>query len=544
MSIGPNLSQTPINVLQQAVLGQIPSIQPASALGELNSRVKNAQMQQAALGQNAMQQSAMQQQQPPVAAGVLQASQGIDHPGYGFAGGGIVAFAQGGGVQKFQYGGPSVSQSLSLPPHPLLGGYELRASPSSETDEEYARRKKAAEQAGMTPFERLLRAVETESGKESPLRQWMYPNKSVDKPTDATLLEQAKMAEANQMPEGIAAVAPPTAPRPGGVAQTAPGAKTGVRPQVAPRPQPAPAQDDFLKRLQVLSGQEEELAKLAGAVTPEIQKAREEYGAARTAGSEKRKTIEERQQEALNQRMAEVEKQAAVSPSDDPALLGALARGARGKTFSEVASGAAGEGGAEYTRQKKELRDLRDKIRADQLGVDTLTLARMDYDAATKQVAVADATGDRAQKLAAETKLLEARRHLMDTESKYTHGKEQLATQIKVAQIGAAAKEAGLDFNKVRAAQQLAQSNPQYKAAVTALERIKGLPPQTQNSPSVKAELEQHQKTIRDIEKTVSTRLGVPPEWFGVSLETPGASPGAAGQGKVYDWNQISAPKS
>jgi len=476
MSIGPNLSQTPINVLQQAVLGQIPSIQPASALGELNSRVKNAQMQQAALGQNAMQQSAMQQQQPPVAAGVLQASQGIDHPGYGFAGGGIVAFAN---------GGPTLGYA---PDYELARKYGIVLSPYDPPE---VRQQKIAEA-------KKLAAFEAEPKAEIP-NEFAIPNRArLDIPA-----------------------------APGGIAQVTPGAKTGVRPQVAPRPQAAPDQDDFLKRLQALSGQEEELAKLAGAVTPEIQKAREEYGAARTAGSEMRKAIEERQQEALNQRRDEAEKQAAVSPWDNPALLAALAGGAQGKTLGAVLSGVAGAGGAEYTRQKKELRDLRDKIRAEQLGVDTLTIARMDYDAATKQVAVADASGDRAQKLAAETKLLEARRHLMDTEQKYTHGKEQLATQIKVAQIGASAKEAGLDFNKVKAAQQLAQSNPQYKAAVTALERIKGLPPQTQNSPSVKAELEQHQKTIRDIEKTVSTRLGVPPEWFGVSLETPGASPGA-----------------
>lgn len=486
MGIAQDLSRAPINVLQQAVLGQIPSIQPASALGELNSRVKNAQMQQAAMGQNAMQQSAMQQQQPPVAAGVLQASQGIDHPGYGFAGGGIVAFAG---------GGPTLGYA---PLYEAGKRFGIILSPY-DSDEERAMKTKAI-QDNLEAEKQPKAEIPNEFAIRNMVAGYTDPNRArLDIPA-----------------------------APGGIAQVAPGAQGGPRPQVAPRPQAAPAQDDFLKRLQALSGQEEELAKLAGAVTPEIQKAREEYAAARTAGSEKRKAIEERQQEALNQRMADVEKQAALSPWDDPALFGALARGARGKTFSEVASGAAGEGGAEYTRQKKELRDLRDKIRAEQLGVDTLTLARMDYDAATKQVAVADATGDRAQKLAAETKLLEARRHLMDTEQKYTHGKEQLATQIRVAQIGAAAKEAGLEASKAKAVQQLAQTDPEYKKAAEALAAARKLDP---NSNVAKAQIAANQKIMDDVMRRKAAELGV-------SLETPGASPGAptaalAGWGKA-----------
>lgn len=498
MSIGPNLSQTPINVLQQAVLGQIPSIQPASALGELNSRVKNAQMQQAALGQNAMQQSAMQQQQPPVAAGVLQASQGIDHPGYGFAGGGIVAFAG---------GGPTLGYA---PDYELARKYGIVLSPYDPPE---VRQQKIAEAKKLAAFEAEPKAeIPNEFAIRNMVAGYTDPNRArLDIPA-----------------------------APGGIAQVAPGAQGGPRPQVAPRPQAAPAQDDFLKRLQALSGQEEELAKLAGAVTPEIQKAREEYGAARTAGSEMRKAIEQRQQEALNQRRAEAEKQAAVSPLDNPALLAALAGGAQGKTLGAVLSGAAGAGGAEYTRQKKELRDIQDRVRAEQLGVDTLTIARMDYDAATKQAALADASGDRAQKLAAETKLLEARRHLMDTESKYTHGKEQLATQIKVAQIGAAAKSSAMDLAERKLALSSMKADPDY-AAVS-----KNLADATKQHSQLNSDISA--KRLRDAQAAalaLAKKHGATPaDIVGVLSETPGASPGAAGQGKVYDWNQISAPKS
>lgn len=499
--IGQDLSKIPNNVLQQAVLGMNPSIQPASALGELNSRIKQARMSQMAMGQQAMGENAAMGGRPPIAAQVMEEAQNLDRgigalpeaQGVGYEGGGLVSFEKGGPILGYAPGGPTLGFA---PDYELAKKYGIVLSPY---DSDEVRQQKIAQARTLATQEANTIAGYTDPNRAPRLDESMFPE-----------------------------VAPPTA-------QAAPGAAArgaGQRPPGPPRAPAAPAApaapDEFMKQLARLRANEERLAEQAGTLSPELIQAREEERGMRGEASKARKAIEDRRLADIAKQEAEAEKQRNLSPLDNPALLAAMAGAARGRTLGDVLSGAAGAGGTEYTRQQKEMRDIQDKIRAERAGVDTLTLARMDYDAATQQMKVAELTGDRDKMMAAQTKLAEAQRHLLDVQQKYEYGKERLATDLQVARIQAAAKESGLDFNKVKAAQQLAQNNPEYKKAVEALAMLNKLPDTAKQAPEMQKQIQAHQKTMRGIEQTIAARLGVPVDLFsGVSLDTSGASPDA-----------------
>lgn len=100
------VGQAPDQVLQQALHGMVPEIKPYEALAELNSRVKSKQLNAAQQGAQSIQQALQLRQQPTIAQTLMQQNQALD-AGIGqlnvpesqsFAGGGIVAFADGGDV--------------------------------------------------------------------------------------------------------------------------------------------------------------------------------------------------------------------------------------------------------------------------------------------------------------------------------------------------------------------------------------------------------------------------------------------------------------
>lgn len=99
------VNQTPDQVLQMALQGQVPEIKPYEALAELNKRVKAKQMQQAQSGVQAIQQAQQMQQQPNIAQQLVQQNQALSGVAslpnnQTYAGGGIVAFADGGSTNK------------------------------------------------------------------------------------------------------------------------------------------------------------------------------------------------------------------------------------------------------------------------------------------------------------------------------------------------------------------------------------------------------------------------------------------------------------
>jgi hypothetical protein len=97
------VSQAPDQILQHAVLGQVPEIKPYEALTELNSRVKFKAASMAMRGQNAIAQAQHMKQQPPIAAQIMQANQQLNGIAAlpvpttdAYSAGGIVAFSGGG----------------------------------------------------------------------------------------------------------------------------------------------------------------------------------------------------------------------------------------------------------------------------------------------------------------------------------------------------------------------------------------------------------------------------------------------------------------
>ena len=100
------VGQAPDQILQQALHGMVPEIKPYEALAELNSRVKNKQLNAAQQGAQSIQQAMQLRQQPTIAQALTQQNQALD-AGIGqlnvpesqsYASGGIVAFADGGDV--------------------------------------------------------------------------------------------------------------------------------------------------------------------------------------------------------------------------------------------------------------------------------------------------------------------------------------------------------------------------------------------------------------------------------------------------------------
>lgn len=106
--LGKSLASVGMPELQKAVMGMDPRIKPFEALAELQTRVKREKMKQAAQAQNPQQQPVAQQAlaeaaslQNPYMAGLASAP--VESP-VGMAGGGIVAFQEGGDVPGFQAG--------------------------------------------------------------------------------------------------------------------------------------------------------------------------------------------------------------------------------------------------------------------------------------------------------------------------------------------------------------------------------------------------------------------------------------------------------
>ena len=88
------LTNVPLPVLQQAVMGGVPDIKPFVALAELNKRNESAALLQAMMGQKAMQAPTP----PTIAQQVIAKGGGIANVGVPqrYSGGGIVSFAGGG----------------------------------------------------------------------------------------------------------------------------------------------------------------------------------------------------------------------------------------------------------------------------------------------------------------------------------------------------------------------------------------------------------------------------------------------------------------
>ena len=138
--LGKSLASVGMPELQKAVMGMDPRIKPFEALAELQTRVKREKMKQSMQAQNPQQQPVAQQAlaeaaslQNPYMSGLGGAP--VESP-VGMAGGGIVAFQEGGDVPKFAgpqgsmvyapYGFANTADNTQYTPEELLEAKRLR----------------------------------------------------------------------------------------------------------------------------------------------------------------------------------------------------------------------------------------------------------------------------------------------------------------------------------------------------------------------------------------------------------------------------------
>lgn len=360
-----------------------------AVLSAMQEKQKQAQMRQAMQGQQAMAQNA-QQGQAPVAAGILagaQAEAAQEAPVQRMSAGGAVAF-QTGGSPLFK--------------DPLLGEYTLQANVGNESEEEYARRKKEAEEAAMTPLERLLRAVEAPTG--SPLRRALYPDRTPQRgltPTPQELERQVTAAPVARTPQEIEKLVstpegtsyqpepfagpsrPPQAARPGA------GAPGAVK---TPGTVAAQGMDDIVA---LTKAQEErnkarlELAK----TTPEVTAARATEQ--RTMQENLKAALDEAKtaREAAEKRRADVVGAASRSIAEDPEALFRLAGAMNTRRGMGIGS-LAGAAGAELGRRREAIQAAEKEFAGEQKELRALDAANRQYNLSVVQLQKAYAEGD------------------------------------------------------------------------------------------------------------------------------------------------------
>ena len=407
--IDPRLSQMPLTMLQQAVLGQVPGVHPYAALSRINQMVTDNQAKAAQQGQAAMGANAQQQQQPPVAQQVMQASMQPIDQGIGsiptrqnYANGGIVAFADDtdkpdgsmvsddffseqvntGGASPIPYHTPKPSAERdrlnSIPADVLRYITEAITGPKFLGDPRLSYNMQSAKEATVKGKEDTRQQAAQEA-----FRRGELPQNNTASP-----------------PAGIASLAP---------AKQAPAQQGGIpRPQVstpAAAP-PAVAPEDEIDKL--FKSNTTNLSRNIGTdystnskPTPEVLAAQQAVNSQHGEDTVFRKAIADKMAGRAKLLEDELNANKTKSLFDNPEFLGALASGAKGKTFGDVLSGAAGAGGKELSRQGAVTREDRQFLMRTQDLADQARIAQLDYQAAGKGLILAQATNNQALIMAA-----------------------------------------------------------------------------------------------------------------------------------------------
>lgn len=476
MSIAQNLAGMPMDVLQKAVLGQMPDIAPYAALSQLQKMVKDRQMQQSMQGQAAIGQTQQMQGQPPIAQQVMQAAQGIDSIPIQqkFAGGGIVAFDDGGYVDPF--GVPDYT--TNAPGYgSTIGGIGDLMNVMSGTEPEWQRERRFARQG--IQYNRPEEVAPEGSWEEEPqsskfnilggvAQQISKLERALQTPGLPKQDKQNISAQLTKLYEQLKSVpiqaAPPRAPVPvspqaqpsgGGIAALA-------RPPQAPA-MAAPsgldsATDDLTKIIQNQAKPNDELISLQ----KQYMEAGEKTAAEREARAAKRAA----------------ENTGAKGFFSNPEMLGAAAEAAR----RGGVAGAAGAASRIYGQQEGQRRSERDKI-------DSIADANQQYRQALLEKQIAFRSGDVNRQREADMKVAEAKLNLAKVKTELTE--KQLERQkdfdiadmnsgrmLQAAKIRTDGAGGGLDdqFKKEQIILQRLNSNPTYQAGAKLIAKGAEMP--------------------------------------------------------------------
>lgn len=519
-----SLKNMPLEQLKMLYQNPQPGSPPLWAvISALAEKQKEAQAMQAAQGQQVMAQNQQMQQQPPVAAQVMQAAEQMAPQGY--AGGGAVAFTNGGDVE--------IQRILKKGPYERTPEENeiLRAAGVEVT-------RRTVPEGGVSAFNRLLespflrRAFTGDAYKLSPeelakrndtgatterIFRGLGGNQFVE-PTPASTPTGGAIAGTRQGKSGIAdidigpsmaPVAPPMQPaRRPPTGNKPPAMSQGLGSFVEQTGTPAPdaLSDIESGGIRDIKALQDVLAK-QGTTDPELMKLRE-------AAYKSSQDIAARR-ERDRQAMLEAGQKQYEDISD---LIIGAAGGARGKTFGEVLSGAVGGAGAARTAKRAEFQKVKDAARQEQNAIDQLNQALADK-------RVADRSGDVSKIEAANRAVAEAQLKVTDLrsgiqkeralqadrEEQRKIAREQMANQLKVAQVGAAAKEGAAGLAEQRLALQAMRADPNYAAIVKELTEAKKLAGLS-SSPTMQARLRAAEKAARDL----ATSYGVTPGMMGM----------------------------
>ena len=535
------LTKLHLDQLTQLMLNPRPEGPPLYAvITAITKQQEQAKVKADMQRQMAMAQGQQAAQQPPIAQQVLAQAQQMQgqqpvmaaYGGemHGYAGGGAVAF--GGG------GNPEIEQIL-------------KKSPMMRTPEEneklraagigLERRQPAPEGSGVDRVNRYLKGI---FGDPSPVSY----SSGIDEVLAAERGRKPTAMTSQQM-EMATQSAPAAAPRPPGATRPGTGIAQGQnRPQAAPAPAPAePGIAGLMgpmiepERLAMRGAVDERQAAIRNAAkTPEdVLKARGGIDALMKEIVDSRRAEEQRLMTHSDKRLEEARARAAQSPLNDISYLGQMLEGMRGsKRFGEALAGAASGAGRAQTARSQALQAAEDKYDLSRRDIFNLANLRQQVQLDQAKLAEARATGDADRTNKAALELAQSKEALakfeMDVSNKSREfgleerklaqqgqiAREQMANAIKVAGIGAAARESASDIAEKRFALQQLRADPEYTAAMNKIKELSKAAGMS-NAPTVQAAFRAAQQEALAVAK----RYGLTPKDIGATGADAGAAP-------------------
>lgn len=437
-----SLKNMPLEQLRALYQNPQPGNPPLWAvISALAEKQKEAQAMMAAQGQSAMAQNAQMQQQPPVAAQVVQAAEQMEPQGY--AGGGAVAFTNGGDIavqrilQKSPYertpqeneilraAGIEVAQRTL----PQEGGVSAL---NRMLESPFLRRMFTGDTYKLSP-EELAKRTDTGASTEKLFRgmggqQYVEPSASTVTDTGDEL--------ARLRNRGILTPTPaPTGTRPAGPRPTG-----GQR--QAQRPATNMDVGALMSPVEVTGTAAPAGAGLAALEAADVEAAQKrltqdpEVKAAQEALLKRMQTTEESRRSRAQQQLDEVLKRGRTSVFEDPEALLRIAAGIdtrKGKGIGSLAGGVSGVMG----ERRKEAADARTLFNKEMDALSTMEQLRLERDLLIKQGRITEAQ-------AAEDKLRAVRREYEGIRYNREVKQREEERQQFVAQSGRMSAEASV----------------------------------------------------------------------------------------------------
>lgn len=407
--IAPNLSGMDKEMLAMAILGRVPGVQPASALGELNKLVEAEKLNAAAQGQQAMAQGAAMQQQPPVAQQILQQamSSGIGAQPYEYADGGVVGFQTAGAVED-PY--PANGQELQR----IGAQYGIVLSPYDAPDVQVKK------------IQEIKQLIESAKQMQENRAEIPTPDSEANR-----LALQAAFADPSRRMDVLSARLPPqqSTPIPGARVRPDEGVATTLDDDVG----------DAQRQLLDIYGQQ------TGVTEDELSKRKDLY-----------KRLEEVQKDRMQRaegKQRGIDTRRAAIGQRPSRLVSSLLAGTKGaKRFNEALVGSVISAREYEDRRRKEMAEEERGLRDEEATVERMKDAADDLKTAMLEKELAYASNDAAAKRAADIKVAEARATLATTERAFKleqyKAREQAESQRMQAEAarttaGAAVTRAG-----------------------------------------------------------------------------------------------------